>query len=113
MPVPGFEIAADVHGRDAAGLAVGALLNVNVSAVSNGGFLPGDRDTVLEQLWMIRIAATVDCYIKFTEGAGTATSSDMLFQAGTESQKLPPGTNYVSAITVAGGAGKLQVAFLT
>lgn len=114
MPIPAFEIAADKHGRDVGGLgASGGKLTVDISSVSNGDYLPGTRDDVKEKLWMIRIVATKDCWMRFSLGPDTAIVGDMLFQAGTEEQKLPLGTNYVSAITVDPAAtGKLQIAFM-
>lgn len=58
---PRFEVAADTHGRDAGGLGYsGRHLNIDVSAVAAGAFLPGDRDEIQEQLWMIRVAADID-----------------------------------------------------
>ncbi len=112
--IPEFEVAADEFGRDAGGLGPsGAYLNIDLSAVAAGGFLPGDRDDMQNHLWMIRITATKDCYIQFSLGAATATNDDMLFQAGTEAQKLPTGTNYVSAIAFnPADTGKLQIALL-
>jgi len=111
MPVPGFEIAADVHGRDAGGMEPsGGTLTIDISSVSNGGWLPGDRDDIQEKIQMLRITATKNCWIAFDDAAASATSSDVLFLAGTESMKLPYGTGYVSSITFdPAETGKLSI----
>ncbi len=61
---------------------------------------------------VLRGAATKDTRIRFTEEAGTADSTDILFQAGTEAVPLPTGANYINAITDDGSAGKLCVTVL-
>lgn len=113
MAVPAFEIAADKFGRDVGGLGVASILTLDISNVSNGAFLPGVRDEVKDKLWMIRISAMKDCWIRFSAAPDTAVAGDMLFQAGTEEQKLPQGMSYVSAITFnPADTGKLQIAFM-
>jgi len=91
---------SDVHGRHAQALAipVGNTVNVSTSVTSNGAYLSGDRTTNKEQIVLVRLSATKDCFIRFTDGPGVATNADQLFLAGTEVQKVPLGTNYLSAI---------------
>lgn len=112
---PQFEVAADKYGRDQGGLAAtGARLTLSVSSVATGGFIPGDRDDIKTKLWMIRITAQKDVYLSCTDGQHDATSADMLFQAGTEAQKWPPGCNYCSAVTVdPADTGLVQIQFMT
>lgn len=112
---PQFEVAADKYGRDQGGLSpTGVRLTISTSAVAAGGFIPGDREDIKDKLWMMRLTATKDVYLKFSNGAADATSADILFQAGTEAQKWPPGCNYASAITVnPADTGLLQIQFMT
>ena len=104
---------ADQHGRYPNALRPsGGTLNVVTGAAANGGYLPGDFQSFLTRPTVLRIAATKDSRIRFTEGAGSADATDILFQAGTEAVPLPDGTNYINAITDDGSAGKLCVTVL-
>lgn len=111
---PNFEVPSDKHGRHVDALAPsGGTLNVDTSNVANGGFLPGERDETLTRPTIIRVTATKNTRLRFSKGSSTADSTDMLFQAGTESMRLPKNTNYVSAMTdVPGESGKLSITVL-
>ena len=87
-------------------------MNVVTGAASNGDYLPGAQVDMLTRPTVLRIAATKDSRIRFTRDAGTADSTDILFQSGTEVVPLPYNTNYISAITEDGTAGKLCVTVL-
>jgi len=97
---PNFEMPVDRHGRVPDALAPeGGTVIIAVSAVANGSYLPGDRDDILTRPTIIRIAASKDVRIRFSHGISSADATDMLFQAGTETERLPRNTNHVSAIT--------------
>lgn len=103
MRLANFELPADKHGRHTGLLEPsGGTLTVAISAAANGGFLPGDRNVLQEQMHIIRITATKDCYIRFSSGAvqGNATANDILYLAGTESTKLPSGTSFISGVVL-------------
>lgn len=112
---PGFVMPQDQHGRWYNTLApAGGTLTIATSAVANGFYLPGDIVNMLDENVILRITTKRDHYIRFTtEGPPAATSSDMLFLAGTESMQLPIGTNFVSGITVDGSAGTLSITVMT
>lgn len=110
-----FDLAVDKHGRDAGGLSFGETLTLDVTVAANGAFIPGDRDEVAANAWMVRIAANKDCYLRFSTLAQShdAGVTDPLFLAGTESMKLPAGAVYVSARTVsASDVGLLSLTIL-
>ena len=111
MAIPAFEVAADKYGRDTGSLEPsGGTLTIDVSSVAAGAFLPGDRDDIKTKLQIIRIAATKDVWIAFSDVPITADANDILFIAGTEQMKLPFGTGYVSAVTRdAAETGKVSV----
>ncbi len=110
---PSFQFLADKFGRFPNALRPsGGTINIVTGAASNGDFLPGDRLDLLTRPTVLRIAATKDSRIRFTQNAGSADSTDILFQAGTEAVPLPTGTNYINAITDDGSAGKLCVTVL-
>lgn len=96
-------------------MAFGETLTLDVTGVANGAFLPGNRDDVEQNTWMVRVTANKDCYLRFSKRAEShdAAVTDPLFLAGTESMKLPPEAVYVSARTIDGAAvGLLSVTFL-
>ena len=100
MPLAGFEVAVDKFGHHGGDLSPsGGTLNIATSNVANGGYLPGDLTAIETTLTIIRITATKDVYLRFSNNGTSATSSDILFLAGTERMQLPEGDSYVSAIT--------------
>lgn len=110
---PSFQFLADRYGRHPNALRPsGGTINIVTGGTSSGDYLPGDRIDLLTRPTVLRIAATKDSRIRFTEDAGSADATDILFQAGTEAVPLPTGTNYISAITDDGSAGKLCVTVL-
>jgi hypothetical protein len=68
--------------RDTSGGVVQALsplgtVSLNVSGTSS-------RAALSDPISLVRVASTVDCYVKFGNNLVAATSSDMLFPAGAE-----------------------------
>ena len=57
---------------------------------------------------LVRIAATEDCWLRFSDDASDATSADTLFPRGVEAQLVPFEATSVSAITI-DSAGEMTV----
>lgn len=92
--------------RDTSGGVVQALypsstVTLNVSGSSG-------RVAMTDPISCVRIASTVDCYIKFGNSSVTATASDMLFPAGVEVFAVEdPAITHVAAVLVAATPGVL------
>lgn len=69
--------------KDADGDGVQALVPISTSTqtISNAGQV---RFTLAADTRLVRIAANIDCYIKFGDSSVVATSSDLLFPTGAE-----------------------------
>jgi hypothetical protein len=89
--------------KDVSGAAAQVLspsgdgLELTTGAASVNGTLP----TGAAEGEIIRIAATQDCYIKFSSTAApTAAATDILMPAGVEYFVLPSGSAYAAALQV-------------
>jgi predicted GH43/DUF377 family glycosyl hydrolase len=92
--------------RDTGGNVVQALypsinVSLNVTNVSS-------RVAMADPISLVRIAASVDCYMKFGDSTVTATTSDMLFPAGAEIFSVEdPRITHIAALLVGSTPGVL------
>lgn len=67
------------------------------ATVDLSSLITGSEDT-------IRIAPNVDCYVRMTNGSGTAVTTDVLILSGSaESFGVPPDATHLSAVAVSHG----------
>lgn len=93
--------------RDTSGGMVQALSPVATVSLSVSG--SSSRVALTDPISLVRLASTVDCYVKFGNSGVTATSSDMLFPAGAEVFAVEdPAITHVAAILVGATPGVLS-----
>lgn len=92
--------------RDTSGGVVQAL--TPVATVTINATTSSTRVAMTDPISLVRIASTVDCYIKFGDSSVSASASDMLFPAGAEVFAVEdPTTTHIAAVTVGGTPGVL------
>jgi hypothetical protein len=90
--------------RDTSGGMVQALYPVSNATLNVSG--SSSRVAMADPISLVRIAANVDCYLKFGNSSVVATSSDMLFPAGAEVFSVEdPAITHVAAILVGATPG--------
>lgn len=76
-----------------AGSSGNLSINSTSANVSFASLLSGSEDT-------IRLISSVDCYIRLTNGAGTAVTTDVLVSAGIpEAFGIPKDATHLNAVT--------------
>lgn len=79
----------------------GAAANISITATSAVTPLP-DGD-------VIRISASIDCYLEFGDNGAVADTNSMMFLSGTEVFKSPYSQTHVAVIALAAETGVLSI----
>ncbi len=92
-----LDIPSDVHGHpvQVSGFT-GEPTNLSVGPLTAATVLPAN----VQGGWVVRLAATTDCYIEFGDNTVQADSDSILFPQGVEYVKVPEGATYIACIQV-------------
>ncbi len=86
--------------KGATELQIPAITQTVVSLAPTTGAADTQSLGAIQPSTLVRIAATEDCYIRFSDDASDASATDTLFPRGVEAQLVPFEATSFSAITI-------------